>query len=263
MFIRGSAESNSIAITRNEYGALSLVPEDSRVIAKELLGKAISSKKLDAEYCHMTYQKRLGYTGWCLNYDVYDITKSAVLVQRRETERTKYGTSPHKDYFIIRRCGKGVRVTEAPKARVVKLAKLATKLGQVIDTLEGRTKTPLKQIAPFSEKTTAYKIVEQRDGTFYSVFDNDFEWALGKARTEAATDSHDGGFYVFLSMEEAQVAYERNVVFTSDVLEGKKLALLECEVAGRQHEHDNGKVCVTFCRPMKFIAMMSMLQKAA
>jgi hypothetical protein len=38
----------------------------------------------------------------------------------------------------------------ASRARVVKQAKLASELGWVIDTLEGLTKTPLKQVPPFT-----------------------------------------------------------------------------------------------------------------
>lgn len=133
-------------VSRDQFGAISFAPEAAMGKARSLLRLAISSGKLDTEYCKMSQHRRHGWIGWALNYAVYDITDSAVLVQRRETERTKYGVTPHKDYYVIRRCGKGVIVTEAAKARVVKLSAVATALGQIIDTLEGRAKVPLKQL---------------------------------------------------------------------------------------------------------------------
>lgn len=120
---------------RNEYGALTEMPEALCAVARELLAKAIAAKKLKAPYLDMELHRRYGYLGQCLNYDFYDVSASSVLVQRRETERTKYGSSPRKDYYIIRRCGRGVSVIPAPKAVVVKLAKASSSLGEVIRTL--------------------------------------------------------------------------------------------------------------------------------
>ena len=100
-------------------------------LAQDLLGKAVATKKLDAAYDNTSWHKRHGKIGWLLSYDVYDITPSTILIQRREAECTKYGNSPRKSYFTIRRCGRGVIVTEMDKARVVKLAKASTALGQV------------------------------------------------------------------------------------------------------------------------------------
>ena len=133
---------------RNEYGALKDMPTELRTFAQELLSKAIAAKKLPAPYHDMELHKRHGYIGRCLNYDYYDVAESCILVQQRETKRTKYGSSPRKDYFIIRRCGRGVTVVDAPKAIVVKLAKISTRLSQVIQTITGRAKKPLKLAGP-------------------------------------------------------------------------------------------------------------------
>jgi len=239
---------------RDKFGALINLPDEQAQNAKVLLRQAIASGKLEEEYSTVEWNARRGCgIGWALNYAIYDVTPSAVLVQRRETECHKYGITPHKDYFIIRRCGAGVRVTEASKARVVKLANVSTAFGQVIDTLEGRAKKPLKQASPFSEKELAYKLVEVRDDGYYSVFDEDFAWPLGKARIEAASGDHSGGFYVFPTIATAKDALERNVVFNDAWVEGKTLALVECEIAGRGFRHDNGKICVTFCRPTRVL----------
>lgn len=138
--------SNTPVVVRNDFGALIVMPEHFRDIATKLLSKAIESKKLTAPYCHMIEHRRHGYLGWCLNYAFYDVTMSTVLVQRRETEKTKYGVSPHKDYYLLRRCGRGVTVKEAPKAVVVKLAKNSDHLGQVLKAISTREKMSHKRI---------------------------------------------------------------------------------------------------------------------
>lgn len=129
---------NNLTERRNEFGALIALPETFGAVAAKLLALAIESAKLPPPYFDMQRHKRHGYLGWCLNYDFYDVTPSTVLVQRRETEKTKFGVTPHKDYFLVRRCGRGVIVKTAPKAIVVKLAKASDHLGQVIKTISAR-----------------------------------------------------------------------------------------------------------------------------
>jgi hypothetical protein len=241
---------------RNHFGALMTFPSGAR----DLLIKAIATDKLSPEYNAVAWNRRRQRAeGWCLNYDCYDVTPSAILVQRRETLCDKYGSHPTKNYYVIRKCGRGVTVTEAPKARVAKLAKVSTHLGDIIDTIEGRAKRPLKQAAPFSQKDVAYKIVEARDGSFWSVFDSDCEWALGKARIEAATDDHTGGYYVFPTVEAAKSALSNNLVFKRSWQDGKALVLLECDIAGRREQHDHGKLCVSFCRPLRVLESLERL----
>ncbi|MFM2056391.1 MAG: hypothetical protein RLY71_776 [Pseudomonadota bacterium] len=145
---------SSSPVNRNEYGALKEMPPELRSLAEELLSKAFAAKKLTAPYNDMERHRRHGYLGRCLNYDYYDAAESSVLVQQRETERTKYGSSPRKNYFIIRRCGRGVTVIEAPKSTVVKLAKISTEFGQVIQTITGKAKTPLKLANPSTQAKT-------------------------------------------------------------------------------------------------------------
>lgn len=220
--------------SRDEFGALITLPEHLRSNSSELLTKAVKSGKLDATYYKMEPHKKYGYLGWCLNYDYYDVSPSAVLVQRRETERNKYGTTPHKSYYLIERVGRGVRVTEAPKARVAKLAKSSTEFGQVISTLTAPSK--------------GYKIVEERDGDFYSVFQPDFAWKIGKRRTEPATPNHEGGYYVFPTQGAALKAFAEHRVFADAWTEGKRMVLVECECSGLRHTHDSRKLCVSTCK---------------
>lgn len=154
MSVNGNAQQIIDCVVRNEFGALVRYSDAAEQSAQLLLKAAIKAGKLDAEYNHMEWHKRHGYIGWCLNYDIYDVTAAAVLVQRRKPSarntaqaRTRTITS-----FDVAATAFGLK---AAKSWVVKLAKLASKLGEVIDTLEGRSKTPLKQIAPCSSKSLA------------------------------------------------------------------------------------------------------------
>lgn len=240
--------------TRDEYGAVDTASNGMLDTAKKLLVRAIKANLLEASYSNFYEHRRWGWLGDSLNYAYYDINKSCVLVQRRYTERTKYGTSVQKDYFFITKNGRAVVVKEAPKHRVMKLAKASKALGDVIATLTGTAKKPVKQKSPFSDKVIAYKIVEQRaDGKLFSVFDSKFEWALGKAKIEAASSDHSSGYYVFDTIANAKEALERNVVFNKAWQAGKRLVLIECESAGRREEYDNKKICVTYCRPTRVL----------
>lgn len=137
---------------RNEYGALTSMTSAFQETATSLLKLAIAANKLEAPYHDMTRHKRHGFIGSCLNYDVYDVTKSCVLIQQRQTKRTKYGSTPTKNYFLIRRCGRGVTVLPAPKATVMKLAKLSSKLGEVIELISKQAKAKRRAASAGTEE---------------------------------------------------------------------------------------------------------------
>ena len=142
---------------RNEFGAL--IGYDS--LAAATLGMAYKAGKLTQPFFERDYKKSQKHETWIgnsLNIDVYDVTKngSVVLVQVRETEGTKYGRNIKKTYYIVRKLGKQVIVTEADKARACKVSKAATKLGGAIAKLtEG--------LSEYREvKKSGYRIVEKR-----------------------------------------------------------------------------------------------------
>lgn len=219
--------------------------------AGELLKRAIKAGLLGAPYVEVDRKHR----GSALNYALYDAKDGIALYQSRYTVCTKYGNSPTKDYFLLRRKGRGVEIEwlgGSEKARVVKLSRVATTLGEVINTLTGAAKRPLKAKVARAVRM-AYKIVEARDGTYYSVYEPELEWALGKIRIEASTPDHTGGYYVFADSATALRVLERNKVFDDAWQRGKRLALLKCEVAGKVHEHDNGKLCVSRVKPVQVV----------
>lgn len=234
------------------FGQLVSATNDTHLkAARRLLELAIKAALLDAPYVDVDRKHR----GAALNYDLYDAKDGVALFQRRYTVCTKYGNSPSKDYCLLRRKGRGVELEwlgGSEKARVVKLSRVATTLGEVINTLTGVAKRPLKAKVA-RQVRMAYKIVESRDGTYYSVYEPDLEWALGKTRIEASTPNHTGGYYVFADRATALHVLARNEVFSDAWQRGKRLALLECEVAGKVHEHDNGKLCVSRVKPVQLV----------
>lgn len=234
------------------FGQLISATNDAHLkAAKVLLERAIKAGLLDAPYVDVDRKHR----GSALNYALYDTKDGIALYQSRYTVCTKYGNSPTKDYFLLRRKGRGVEIEwlgGSEKARVVKLSRVATTLGEVINTITGVAKRPLKAKVARAVRT-AYKIVEARDGTYYSVYEPELEWALGKTRIEASTPDHTGGYYVFADSDTALRVLERNEVFNDAWQRGKRLALLKCEVAGKVHEHDNGKLCVSRVKPVQLV----------
>lgn len=238
------------------FGQLVSAMNDTHIkAARGLLERAIKAGLLAAPYVDVDRKHR----GSALNYDLYDAKDGIALYQRRYTVCTKYGNSPTKDYFLLRRKGHGVELEGLggpEKARVVKLARVANNLGEVINTVTGVAKRPLKAKVARAVRT-AYKIVEARNGTFYSVYEPELEWSLGKTRIEASTPNHGGGYYVFADSATALRVLGRNEVFNDAWQEGKRLALLECEVAGKVYEHDNGKLCVSRVKPVHLVQYLS------
>ncbi len=132
-------------VTRDpNFGQLVGATNDTHIKgARTLLERAIKAGLLDAPYVSVDRKHR----GSALNYDPYDAKNGIALYQRRYTVCTKYGNSPTKDYVLLRRKGRGVELEwlgGSEKARVVKLSRVATALGEVINTLTGVAKHPLK-----------------------------------------------------------------------------------------------------------------------
>lgn len=234
------------------FGQLVSAANDTHIkAARGLLERAIKAGLLEAPYVDVDRKHR----GSALNYDLYDAKDGIALYQRRFTVCTKHGNSPKKDYFILRRKGRGVELEwlgGSEKSRVVKLSRVATTLGEMINTLTRVAQRPLK-VKAAREVRVAYKIVEARDGSYYSVYKPNLEWALGKTRIEASTRNHTGGYYVFADSATAIRVLERNEVFNDAWQEGKRLALVKCEVAGKVHAHDNGKLCVSRVKPVQLV----------
>ena len=157
-----------------------------------------------------------------------------------------------KEYFVIARHGRGVRVLPANKATSAKAAKAAGEaLGAAIEVALGKAKLPVKP----AEIRTGYKLLVRTDTGFESAWDGS-EWAIGQARIEAATSDHTGGFYYYASLAECLAAAASNDVF-GNAREHKRPAVVEVEASGRHYSHAatvGTKLCATKVKPVREIA---------
>lgn len=254
---------------RNEYGALIAHNEEVRAQvaeARDMAAEAASKKKIPASFDSMTWERinsRIGNKriGEALHHEVYDITPDGkkALVCCRFVEGTKYGIkTTSKQYFIVARHGKGLRITEANKAIAAKAAKQSGDgLGLAIDILEGRAKLA----TGLSETRRGFKAVTRDEaGNLVSVWDGS-PWALGKTRTECATDSHEGGFYYYATLNECKKAAETKRIF-GDARDHDALVFVEVEVSGREYVFCEGKRCVTRMRPIRVVEETQALEAA-
>ena len=146
----------------------------------------------------------------------------------------------------------GVRVVKADRSTAVKAVEVAQdQIGYALDVVQGKTK--LK--SAHSEIRTGYKLLKRTENGFRSVWD-DSEWRLGKTRVEAATPDHGGGFYYYVSVEEALQAAHENDVF-GDAREYQRLAVVEVKASGKHYSYltrFGTKLCATKLRPIREVA---------
>lgn len=130
--------------SRNEYGAICSMSTEMGEKVKFFLEKMFTSETFKRPYDDCKWHRRYGFLGEYLNYDCYDISKNAILVQKRFTHRTKHGTSVvSRDYYLLTKKRNEILVEEAPKVLVVKLSKICPKLGQVINIIKKKEEHPI------------------------------------------------------------------------------------------------------------------------
>lgn len=243
------------AIVRNSYGEITR--GDVLDAARALVAQAGS--KIPAIFDDMEWgrsgKERGHRIGVARHHEIYDVNSSgtSVLVCARDVEGTKYGVKTClKEYFVVARHGRGVRVIPANKAVAAKAAKASgNTLGQAIDVALGKSKLSVKA----SEIKTGYKLLVRTEDGFESAWDGS-EWVIGKTRIEAATDDHTGGFYYYANLDEALRAAALNDVFGT-ARDAHKLAVVEVEASGRHYAHQaivGTKLCATKIRPVRDVA---------
>jgi hypothetical protein len=197
------------------------------------------------------------------HHEIYDVSPNGhrALICVREVEGTKYGVrTVSKDYYVLARHGRGVRVIPAKKAVAAKAAKAAKALGGAIEVALGRAKLAV----PAAEVRTGYKLLVRTNapGVYQSAWDES-EWVIGRSRIERATDDHTGGYYYYADLDEALAAAATNDVF-GGARDHDRLAVVEVEASGAHYAHAatvGTKLCATKVRPVREIA--STLQVAA
>lgn len=248
---------DQITITRSQYGEILGNSADLNA-AREMVRAAETKSKIPASFDDMPWgtscRERGHRIGVARYSEIYDFTATAVLVCSREVEGTKYGQkTTSKTYFLIRRHGSGLRVTEASKALAAKAAKASgSTLGEAIAVVLGKR----AYTAPANAKRKlGYKVVAQTDGGLESVFDGS-SWEIGKTRTERATSDHKGGYYYYADIETAVANTAKNVTFNDAWQAGKRLVVVEVEASGRHFRHDSGKLCASRIKPVREVAAL-------
>lgn len=237
--------SKTTGYTRNKFGALSWSGENTPINlinGIKLLKKAIALDNLPSEYID-TNKKGFGD---CLNYDIYDVIRGAVLVQQRNTTIDKYGLHPQKDYYIISDSGKKVNLVNR-KNMIVKWSRRAKKVGDIIKADRGHLKINTGTLPEIGYKA----VCKNEHGNYVSVWDKS-PWPLNKTRIETATKDHTGGFYYYPNLSSLKSAIEENDVF-GEAREHNNLFILKVRVEGARHEIFNSKHCASKITPLHAI----------
>jgi hypothetical protein len=247
-------------ISRDSYGALYERKEKwedhthpGLIAARELVRKAATSGKIPTAYDTLTRDRKGRWSGNALHHEIYDFNKSAALLCLRETEGTKYGVKTvSKRYVIVRKHGRGVIVSEAPKAVAAKAAKAKPEeLGYAIAVCLGKKKLTSKAM----EKRIGYKLVERTEDGYRSCWDGS-PWIIGKTRTEKAEEEHSGGLFYYRTLDDALNAAAINETF-GNARKHRRLAVLEVEASGREIEYSGStytKLCATRIKPLRDVA---------
>lgn len=127
------------------YGELIATPESKILIAAAMAmaTSAAAKGKIPATMDSMEWERissRVGSKriGIATHHEIYDVTPDAkkALICVRDVEGTKYGQkTTSKNYFLVCRHGKGLRVTVANKAKAAKVSKASESMGSAIAAL--------------------------------------------------------------------------------------------------------------------------------
>jgi len=235
-------------ICRGSYGELILAVNDPVVAAgKKLLKEAIAKGYIDEPYVDVDKKHR----GSALNYDLYDVNRHEVLVQRRYTVCTKYGNSPTKNYFVIRRHGMTIqvlRVTDDAKPLVVKRSRASVELGEVLEVLHRKNEV-------ISPPTKCLMVVEvmQQDRL------QTLEHTLPLFRTKDSSTESDGQtwFQVFCTRDRLDLAVQNVPRYLDAIRDGKRLAIIEVTPKGRVfRQNDPLRFLVSSVRFLKQIELI-------
>lgn len=257
-----STSARAGALVRNDYGALSLnehLSESQRNEVKVLLTQAIAHSDGPQE----TYFTSSGRELECINHDIYDVEifrgrVKGLIVQERWfwRDKRKSRTRASKEYFLVRKEGRRIRVESLESRTCVKRARNAAALGDLVRHYLGEKALPCK--APAVQVETAYKVLAQQpDGSLESAFDGS-AYKVGVWRSERAEEGHGGGFYCYLDAETAVRNTQAGATFANAVSEGKNLVLCEVEISGREVWYNSGKMAVSRLRIVSVLRPVEM-----
>ncbi len=187
--------------------------------------------------------------GTATNHDLYSYSHDGtlILVQVRHAEVTKYGTNVRIQYFVTD--GDDAIEIEKGKANIKKAAQADPSPDSPLRFLRNQLKAewrakldekPVKLLAPQVSQYTVYKILHDDNGILRSVYSGE-DYTVGKQKMQKAQDEHNGGYYAFLSAEDAQRVHQSGKTFNREWIEGKSLVLCKGRAFGRPVSYSNGK----------------------
>lgn len=94
-----------------------------------------------------------------------------------------------------------------------------------------------------------YKAVAVVDGKFVSIFDGQTEYILGQELKQVARQEHNGGYYVYRSVSDA----ENVQVPSGSALRNAPRAILRIKAQGNYCKYDNGKIAFSRVTPLEVI----------
>lgn len=103
-------------------------------------------------------------------------------------------------------------------------------------------------------KLTTYKVVRYISGRYYSLYQPDVEYVIGKRMEQPAKKGHQGGFFSWPTLEKGMSYLEgclRSMPFHEEI-ETPKLALLEVTISGKIIDYGH-KLCATYLCPNRVL----------
>lgn len=130
------------------------------------------------------------------------------------------------------------------------IAHIANKYGVDVKDL----RKEVKRLDPPSEPQREggenyYKAVAVVDGKFYSIFDGVTEYVVGQEMKQVARQGHNGGYYVYKSIDDALSVS----VPTSSKLKDAPRAIVRIRAEGQYCVYDNGKLSFSRITPVEVL----------
>jgi hypothetical protein len=124
----------------------------------------------------------------------------------------------------------------------------------------GKLRKDYKSANPKKNMFIAYKIMGVNDvDKLHSLYNPEVIYTLGKTKVQAARGGynwgeyiHNGGYYVHLSADECTQRYLNGTLVSEDKIVNRAM-LVKCECWGNQVYFPNGKIAVTYCKPIEVV----------
>jgi len=206
----------------------------------DLIDEAATADQIPAAHDNISWydysRRRRAAEGDALHHEMYDVSPdgNTVLLCLRRAEGTLYGVKTlSKEYAILTRTpDDGITVTPAKKAVAAKAAKAAgNTLGEALEILRGNGKLPAPAMP--GNGICYKKVAVDEHGRLVSVYDGS-PWNLGQTRHDPARRDHNGGLYVYETLDQA-----RNAPFPDEsVFRDAAKDLVKCQVSGIYARYD-------------------------